>query len=66
MPAERCYVGIVLNWSEQIYQREMERKGRDGKWEAIPYFVLNRSEAITITESTHPTRSLILSASDNG
>jgi hypothetical protein len=55
MPAERCYVGVVLNGCEQFYQREMERKGRDGKWEAVPFFVLNRSEAITMTEAVATT-----------
>jgi len=49
VPAERCYVGVNLNGSEQFYQRDMERKGANGKFEAVPYFV-NRSEAITMSE----------------
>jgi hypothetical protein len=50
MPAERCYVGVILNGSEQFYQRDTERKSKDGRWEAVPFFVLNRSEAITMSE----------------
>jgi hypothetical protein len=49
MPADRCYVGVVLNGADQFYQREMERKGKDGRWESVPYFV-NRSEAITMSQ----------------
>jgi hypothetical protein len=51
MPADRCYVGAIFNGSEQFYQREMERKSKDGRWEAVPHFVLNRSEAITMSEA---------------
>ncbi len=51
MAAERCYVGVVFpNGAAQYYQRETERKSKDGRWEAIPYFV-NRSEAITMSEA---------------
>jgi hypothetical protein len=51
MPADRCYVGVTfLNGADQFYQREMERKGKDGRWESVPYFV-NRSEAITMSEA---------------
>jgi hypothetical protein len=50
MPADRCYVGVVLSGGDQFYQREMERKGKDGRWESVPYFV-NRSEAITMSEA---------------
>src|SRR5580704_15526472 len=50
MPAERCYVGAVVNGSNQFYQRDTEV--RDGtKYVAKPYFVLNRSEAITMSEA---------------
>jgi len=51
MPADRCFVGAVLNGSDQFYQRDSERKGKDGRWEAVPYFVLNRSEAATMSEA---------------
>jgi hypothetical protein len=51
MPAERVYVGAVINGQEQFYQRDSERKGKDGQWESVPYFVLNRSEAITMSEA---------------
>lgn len=51
MPAERCRVGVVLNGADQFYQRDMERKGRDGKWECVPFFVLERREAITMSEA---------------
>jgi hypothetical protein len=50
MPAERCYVGAVVNGSDQFYQRDSERKSKDGRWESVPYFVLNRSEATTMSE----------------
>jgi hypothetical protein len=52
MPAERCRVGVVLNGADQFFQRDMERKGRDGRWECVPYFVLNRSESVTMNEAT--------------
>ena len=51
MPADRVYVGAVVNGSDQFYQREAERKGKDGRWEAIPFFVLSRSEASTMSEA---------------
>jgi hypothetical protein len=51
MPADRCFVGAVINGLEQFYQRDSEQKGKDGKWQAVPYFVLNRSEAITMSEA---------------
>ena len=51
MSTERCRVGVVLNGADQFYQRDSERRGRDGKsWECVPYFVLDRSEAITMSE----------------
>ncbi|MCU1240579.1 MAG: hypothetical protein JWO71_1305 [Candidatus Acidoferrum typicum] len=50
MPAERCYVGVQLNGAEQFFQRDTEQKGKDGKWHAVPYFVLNRSEAAVMSE----------------
>src|ERR1700734_3095751 len=50
MPADRCYVGAVVNGSNQFYQRDTEV--RDGtKYVAKPYFVLSRSEAITMREA---------------
>ena len=51
MPADRCYVGAIVNGSEQFYQREMERKGKSGRFEAVPFFVLNRSEAAVMSEA---------------
>jgi hypothetical protein len=51
MPAERTYVVAVINGSDQFYQRDMERKGVNGKFEAVPFFVLNRSEATTMSEA---------------
>jgi hypothetical protein len=51
MPSERCYVGVILNGSEQFYQRDMERKGANGRFEAVPFFVLNRSEAAVMSEA---------------
>jgi hypothetical protein len=50
MPADRCYIGVHLNGSEQFYQRDMERKGANGRFEAVPFFVLNRSEAVVMSE----------------
>jgi hypothetical protein len=51
MSAERVYVGAVINGQEQFYQRDSEQKGKDGKWYAVPYFVLNRSEGSTMSEA---------------
>jgi hypothetical protein len=51
MPADRCYVGAVVNGSNQFYQRDAERKGANGKFEAVPFFVLNRSDATTMSEA---------------
>ncbi len=51
MSAERCYIGVHLNGSDQFYQRDTERKGKDGKWEAVPFFVINRSEAAVMSEA---------------
>src|SRR5258708_5548198 len=51
MPAERCYVGAVVNGSDQFFQRDTERKSKDGRWEALPYFVLNRSEATVMPQA---------------
>ena len=50
MSADRVYVGAVINGCDQFYQRESEV--RDGtEYVAKPYFVLNRSEAITMSEA---------------
>lgn len=51
MSADRVYVGAQVNGSEQFYQRDMERKSANGKFEAVPYFVLSRSEATTMSEA---------------
>lgn len=51
MPAERCYVGAVVNGLDQFFQRDMERKGTNGKFEAVPFFVRNRSEATVMSEA---------------
>jgi hypothetical protein len=51
MPAERVYVGAVVNGQEQFFQRDTERKSKDGRWESVPYFVINRSEATTMSEA---------------
>jgi hypothetical protein len=51
MPAEKTYVGAIVNGHPQFYQRETERKSEDGRWESVPYFVLNRSEATTMSEA---------------
>jgi hypothetical protein len=55
MPADRVYVGVVLNGQPQFYQRETERKSKDGRWESVPYFVLSRSEATTMSEAAAKT-----------
>jgi hypothetical protein len=50
MPAERVYVGAVVNGSDMYYQRETEV--RDGtKYVAKPYFVPNRSEAVVMSQA---------------
>jgi hypothetical protein len=41
----------MLNSADQFYQRDMERKGCDGKWECVPFFVLDRGEAVTMSET---------------
>jgi hypothetical protein len=41
---------MLSNGTAQFYQRDSECKGKDGRWEAVPYFV-NRSEAITMSEA---------------
>jgi hypothetical protein len=52
VPAERCRVGVVLNGANQFFQRDTERRSRDGKgWECVPFFVLNRYESITMSEA---------------
>jgi hypothetical protein len=40
-----------VNGSEHFYQRDAERKGANGKFEAVPFFVLSRSEATTMSEA---------------
>jgi hypothetical protein len=49
MPAERTRVGVMLNGVPQYYQRDREEK-RNGKFVAVPFFVVNTSEAATMTE----------------
>jgi hypothetical protein len=50
MPAERVYVGAVVNGYDMYYQRETEV--RDGtKYVAKPYFVPNRSEAVVMSQA---------------
>jgi hypothetical protein len=50
MAAERCRVCVHLNGATQFYQRDQEQR-RDGRWIAVPYFVLNPREAITMSEA---------------
>jgi hypothetical protein len=50
MPAERTRVGVMLNGVPQYYQRDREEK-RNGKFVAVPFFVVNTSEAVTMSES---------------
>lgn len=52
MASERCFVGVVLNGINNYYQRESERRSKAGNWEAVPFVVPNRSEAITMSEGT--------------
>lgn len=49
MPAERTRVGVILHGVPQYYQRDREEK-RNGKFVAIPFFVVNTSEAATMSE----------------
>jgi hypothetical protein len=63
MPAERCRVVVHIHGQNQYYQRDREEKGRDGKWFAQPFFVINPREAITMSEAqaivfVHKLRSL--------
>jgi len=50
MAADRCRVCVHLNGAAQFYQRDTEQK-RDGKWIAVPFFVLNPREAVTMSEA---------------
>lgn len=50
MAAERCRVAAIVNGVEQFYQRESEQK-RDGRWVAVPFFVIARTEAVTLPEA---------------
>jgi hypothetical protein len=49
MPAERTRVGVILNGIPQFYQRDREEK-RNGKFVAIPFFVVDTSQAATMSE----------------
>jgi hypothetical protein len=50
MPAERCRVCLILQGAPHYYQRETEQK-REGRWVALPYFVNNPREAVSMSES---------------
>lgn len=50
MPAERCRVGAVVNGLNQYYQRDREEL-RDGRYVAVPYFVVDPSQAATMSEA---------------
>jgi hypothetical protein len=50
MPAERCRVCIMLYGVPQFYQREQEQK-RNGRWVAVPFFVVNPKEAVSMSEA---------------
>jgi hypothetical protein len=49
MSAERTRVGIIFQGVPQYYQRDREEK-RGNKFVAIPFFVVNTSEAATMPE----------------
>src|SRR5258708_37914754 len=48
--AERCRVGVMLNGVPEFYQRDTEQK-RGDKWVAVPFFVIDTSQAATMTEA---------------
>jgi hypothetical protein len=50
MPAERCRVGIKLKDLNQYYQRDREEK-RKGRYVAVPFFVVDTNQAVTMSES---------------
>jgi hypothetical protein len=50
MAAERCRVCVHVHGQTQFYQRDSEQK-RDGKWTAVPTFVINPREAVTMSEA---------------
>ena len=50
MPAERVRVCLILQGAPHYYQRETEQK-RGGRWVALPYFVNNPREAVSMTEA---------------
>jgi hypothetical protein len=46
----RCRVCVHLYGQTQYYQRDSEQR-RDGRWVAVPFFVINRPEAVTMGEA---------------
>jgi hypothetical protein len=49
MSAERTRVGVIFNGVPQYFQRDREEK-RGGKFVAVPFFVIDTSQAATMSE----------------
>jgi hypothetical protein len=49
MSAERTRVGVMIHGGPQYYQRDREEK-RNGKFVAVPFFVVDTSQAVTMSE----------------
>jgi len=49
MPADRCRVGALFSGVPHFYQRDTEQK-RNGNWVAIPFFVPDPKQAVSMSE----------------
>jgi hypothetical protein len=54
MSADRTRVGVMIHGEAQYYQRDREEK-RGDKWVAVPFFVVNTNEAVTMSEAAAKT-----------
>jgi hypothetical protein len=54
MSADRTRVGVIFQGVPQYYQRDREEK-RNGKFVAVPFFVVNTNEAATMSEAAAKT-----------
>ncbi len=54
MPAERTRVGVMIHGEAQYYQRDREEK-RNGKFVAVPFFVVDTSQAAKMSEAAAKT-----------
>jgi hypothetical protein len=50
VPAKRCRVCVTLYGAAQYYQRDREEK-RNGKWTAVPFFVVDPKQSAAMSEA---------------